>query len=105
MNKENITLTLKDFEKELDLGQMIIIPAKTEIRISYVFKEIDGMAKGGVLMREEQSLFFREEECYLIPSGQFGKLLAHAKMTLIEKGVTKQDGGEGKSSPGDTKVH
>lgn len=105
MNDENKTLTQKDFEETLDLGQMIIIPPKTEIRISYVFSEISDMAKGGVLLREEKSLFFREEECYLIPSGQFGKILAHAKITLEEKGVTEQDGGRKEPAPGDTKVN
>ena len=105
MTDEHQVLTQKDFEETLDLGQMIIIPPKTEIRISYVFSEVKDMAKGGVLMKEEQSLLFREEECYLIPSGQFGKILAHAKITLEEKGVTEQDGGKSEPAPGDTRVN
>jgi len=105
MTDENQTLTQEDFEERLDLGQMVIIPPKTEIRISYVISEVSDMAKGGALLREEKFLFFREEECYLIPSGQFGKILAHAKITLEEKGVAEQDGGKSEPAPGDTRVN
>lgn len=103
--KKDEMLTVKDFEERLDLGQMIIIPPKTEIKIAYVFSEVADMAEGGVVMKEEKSLFFREEECYLIPSGQFGKILAHAKISLEEKGVTETDGRRENPEPGDTKVH
>ena len=104
LNDDELLMT-GDFEEKLDIGKMITIPPKTEIRISYVFSEVKDMAEGGVLLKEEKSLFFREEECYLIPSGQFAKILAHAKISLEEKGVTDSDGGRKEPEPGDTKVN
>ncbi len=98
-------LIAKDFVEKLDIGKMITIPPKTEIKISCVFSEVKDMAKGEVLMKEEKSLFFKEEECYLIPSGQFAKILAHAKISLEEKGVTDSDGGRKEPEPGDTKIN
>lgn len=102
--KDDPLLTAKDFENKADIGGMIIIAPDVEIKIACSFKEVEGMAKGKVLLREETTIMFREEECYLIPSGQFGKILAHAKITLEEKEVTD---GEGKSEPepGDTSIN
>jgi len=97
-------LTAKDFENKADIGGMIIIAPDVEIKIACAFSEIQGMAKGKVLLREEKTIMFREEECYLIPSGQFGKILAHAKITLEEKGVTG-DEGRTEPEPGDTSVN
>lgn len=101
---EDPLLTAKDFENKADIGGMIIIAPDVEIKIACAFSEVQGMAKGRVLLREEKTIMFREEECYLIPSGQFGKILAHAKITLEEKGVTDDEGRQ-EPEPGDPSIN
>ena len=95
----------EDFEELLDLGEIIIIPPKTDITIQCVHSEVKGMSPGKVHMREEQHLMFIEEECFLIPSGQFGKILSKIKAKLIEKGATDDEEGRRDPNPGDTSVH
>ena len=92
----------EDFEKVINVDNMIIIPPKTEIKISCVFSEVKDMSTGKVHMREETHLIFHDEECFLIPSGQFGKILSQIKATLVEKGVTDE---KGRQKPKDPSVH
>lgn len=98
MTLEDEILNEDDFEKLLDLGEIIIIPPKTDICIQVVFSEVKGMAPGTVHMREEQHIMFTEEECFLIPSGQFGKIIDKLKAKLVEKG-TDDDKGRRKPEP------
>jgi len=95
----------EDFEEFLDLGEIIIIPPKTDITIQCVFSEVKGMSKGKVIMREEQHIMFTEEECFLIPSGEFGKILSKIKARLIEKGVTDDEEGRRDPEAKDPSVH
>lgn len=97
-------LKTEDFEEMLELGNVIIIPAKTEIKISCVFSEVKEMSKGPVHMREETHLIFHDEECFLIPSEQFGKILSKIKARLVEKGVTDDEGKRQDPEPGDTTI-
>ena len=39
-------LRTEDFEEMLELGELIIIPAKTDIKISCVFSEVKKMSSG-----------------------------------------------------------
>ena len=98
-------LKTEDFEEFLDLGEWIIIPPKTEIKICCVFSEVKDMSIGKVHMREEKHLIFHEEECFLIPSGQFGKILSKIKARLIEKGVTDDKEERQDPKPGDTTIN
>ena len=102
MTLEDEDLKLEDFEELLDLGELIIIPPKTDITIQCVHSEVKGMSTGKVLMREEQHMMFLEEECFLIPSGLFGKILSQIKARLIEKGVTDE---KGRKEPKNPSVH
>lgn len=96
----------EDFEELLELGNIIIIPPKTEIKISCVFSDVKDMSTGNVHMREETFLFFDDEECFLIPSGQFGKILSKIHATLVEKGVTDdKEKGRDPSKNGEPSVH
>lgn len=98
-------LRTEDFEEMLELGELIIIPAKTDIKISCVFSEVKKMSEGKVHMREETHLIFHEEDCFLIPSGQFGKILSAIKARLIEKGVTDDEEKRQDPKPGDTSLN
>jgi hypothetical protein len=98
-------LKTEDFEEMLELGNVIIIPEKTEIKISCVFSEVKEMSTGPVHMREETHLIFHEEECFLIPSGQFGKILSAIKARLIEKGVTDGEEERQEPEPGDPTIN
>lgn len=95
----------EDFEELLELGELIIIPPKTDITIQCVHSEVKDMSPGKVIMREEQHLMFLEEECFLIPSGLFGKILSQIKARLIEKGVTDDKEGRREPEAEDTSVH
>lgn len=95
----------EDFEELLELGELIIIPPKTDITIQCVHSEVKDMSPGKVIMREEQHLMFLEEECFLIPSGLFGKILSQIKARLIEKGVTDDKEGRQEPEAGDTSIH
>ncbi len=90
-------LTEEDFEEMMDLGELIIIPPKTDITIQCVHSEIKDMSPGQVLMREEQHLMFMEEECFLIPAGLFDKILSRIHAKMVEKGTT--DDGRKKGEP------
>lgn len=92
----------EDFEEFLDIGNLIVIPPMTDITIQCVHSEVKDMSTGKVLMREEQHLMFMEEECFLIPSGLFGKILSQIKARLIEKGVTDD---KGRKKTKDPSVH
>ncbi len=98
-------LKTEDFEEMLELGELIIIPAKTDIKINCVFSEVKKMSKGKVSMREETHLFFHDEDCFLIPSEQFGKILSTIKARLIEKGVTDGEEKRQDPKPGDTSLN
>ena len=102
MNEE--ILSEEDFEELLDLGELIIIPPKTDITIQCVHSEVKGMSPGKVLMREEQHIMFLEEECFLIPSGLFDKIIEKIKAKLVEKG-TDDDEGRREPGPGEPSIH
>lgn len=102
MTLEDEDLKLEDFEEILDLGKLIVIPPKTDITVQCAYSEVNDMSVGKVLMREEQHLMFLEEECFLIPSGLFGKILSKIKARLIEKGVTDE---KGRKEPKNPSVH
>ncbi len=91
-------LTEDDFEEMMDLGELIIIPPKTDITIQCVHSEIKDMSPGKVLMREEQHLMFMEEECFLIPAGLFDKILSRIKAKMVEKGTVNDGREEGEPS-------
>ena len=93
----------EDFEELLELGELIIIPPKTDICIQTVFSDVKGMSPGAVHMREEQHIMFVEEECFLIPSGQFGKIIDKIKAKLVEKGT--DDKGRREPGPGEPSIH
>ncbi len=95
----------EDFEELLELGELIIIPPKTDITIQCVHSEVKDMSPGKVIMREEQHLMFLDEECFLIPSGLFGKILSQIKARLIEKDVTDDKEGRREPEAGDTSIH
>lgn len=88
----------EDFDDMLDLGELIIIPPKTDICIQAVHSEVKGMSPGKVLMREEQHLMFLEEECFLIPAGLFDKILSRIKAKMVEKGTVNDGREEGEPS-------
>lgn len=100
---KNGDLKPEDFEGVLDLKDVIVIPPKTDICIQVVFNDVEGMAEGKVHMRTEQHIMFTEEECFLFPSGQFGKILSKMKARLIEKGVT--DDKKGRPETKDPSIH
>jgi len=95
----------EDFEEFLELGALIIIPPMTDITIQCVHSEVKDMSPGKVLMREEQHLMFMEEECFLIPSGLFGKILSQIKARLIEKDVTDDEKERPEPKAGDPSIH
>ena len=104
MKEKNPLLNVKDFEETLDLGEMIIIPPGVEIKIDVGFQKMKGFGDGDAYFKETRSVFFKKQECFLIPSDQFAKILAHAKITLQEK----DDEGKGRTpdnKPGNTRVH
>lgn len=105
MTLEDEGLKLEDFEQVIDINNMIVIPAKTDITIQCVHSEVKDMSPGRVLMREEQHLMFMEEECFLIPSGLFGKILSQIKASLIEKDATDDKKGRREPKAGDTSIH
>lgn len=105
MSNSDKFLKTEDFEEFLDLGEWIVIPPKTEIKISCVFSEVKGMSPGKVHMREETHLIFHDEECFLIPSEQFGKILSKLKARLIEKGVIDDEEKRQEPKPGDPTIN
>lgn len=98
-------ITSKDFEEILDLGAIITIAPGIEIVIAEEIKEIEGLGEGKSFQKVRHSVFFKDQECFLIPADQFGIILAHAKMTLEEKGSTDGKEERKEPTPGDTKIN
>jgi len=101
---EDPLLTAKDFEEVMDVGSMITISPGIEITIAEEIKEMKGFGEGKSYQKVRHSVFFKNQECFLIPTDQFAKILAHAKVTLQEKGST-DDEGRTEPEPGDTKIN
>lgn len=104
MENDHLT-TLKDFEEKVDVGAIITISPGIEITIAEEIKEIDGMGEGKAYQKVRHSVFFKDQECFLIPADQFGIILAHAKVTLEEKGSTDGKEERKEPTPGDTKIN
>jgi hypothetical protein len=98
-------ITLKDFEGRADVGAIITISPGIEITIAEEIKSIEGLGEGKAYQKVRHSVFFKDQECFLIPADQFGIILAHAKVTLEEKGSTDGKEERKEPTPGDTKIN